>query len=122
MQNVAGRNQKGEILIQQQIEKRLHFSPEELKSYNEIYPEFGSEYLKNIIELPREASKQSFRSHVLYRWALGIAGFIVLAYMAVICYLFYCGQYEWAVKLVISSVAALTISFLSIIIKGNKTP
>jgi hypothetical protein len=119
--SITGKRQgdKSEIVLSEQEVKR-HFTPNELKAYNELYPNFGKEYLKNLIELPREYSKQNQRFHNLFKTAMIVSISVVLFFISTIVFLLLNGYIQYAVYLIFTCLGGIVIAFLSYSRKDKK--
>lgn len=119
--SIAGRKTANsqELVLTHQEVKNFHFTPEELKKYCEIYPDFGKKYLDNLVELPKEYAKQNQRGHNLFRTAMYVSIFIVVFFISSIVYLFKIGYVDYAVYLIGGSLVSLATTFLAFIVKGR---
>lgn len=108
-----------ELLMTHQEVRNFHFTPEEIKKYCEIYPDFGVKYLDNLVELPKEYVRQNERGHGLFKIAMSMSALIVLFFISAITYLFCIGEIRYAVGLIGGSLISLATVFLTFIIKGR---
>jgi hypothetical protein len=103
------------VVYQEQQESNFHFSPEELKLYNEIYPNFGIDYLKNINEIPRELLAQDNQRLGFRKLSIIISFIVLLFFISITILMIYLGQYTCATAIIISGVSAVIVALL----KGN---
>ena len=109
----AQKNKDGshKILAHQEIEISI-LKPEELAKYNEIDPNFGREYLKNQIDIPRELVNDGKRTQSNVNKAVWISGFVVLSFFGCIFWLLYKEQFQNATILLGSGIFSTIFAFL----------
>jgi hypothetical protein len=108
-----------QILLAQKEENNFHFSPAELKEYNEIDPSFGKKYLENLIEIPKQIATQNKVFQYLFIVAIIVAILMILGYLTIIGVLIYLGHITSAVTIITVSFVAL-FSALFTFIRNNK--
>ena len=106
-------------VITEQHENKM-LSKEELEAYNEIYPNFGKEYLQEVLENNKTIRKDI--KHNGRNETIGlIAGvFLVFLYIGVIVFLCYISKIDFVCLLIGTSLVALVIAITIRKVKKNQ--
>ena len=110
------KSQNGNHTVEFGQEDNSHFTPQELKEYNELYPDFAVGYLKNIIEIPNKLVDLEDTSAKTRKFAILVSLGVIVFFMSVTIFLLICQQFQLATTIMVAGIVVLVVAML----KGRK--
>lgn len=108
----AQKNKDGiRVMSHQETEYRC-FTAQELIEYNKISPNFGVEYLKNEIEIPREILNNNQRNQNNIMKGVVISGIVIFLFFCVIFCLLYKEKYTEVTVLLGGGILSTILAFI----------